>query len=176
MPATAKAKRNREVIKPLSGLDVQTLLSRQKRQKITVDNAIPEFKQALTATDSTDGVMKVTREMGDTVRALLKRSTGNSTWAQAGEYLRTMRTELINLVEPDVYNNFIEKFKKQLQNEDFDRTFWFEVVRKNKLGLIHEGEAENTKKTEEDARQVLPFFFYCSWERIIANHMCSFTN
>ncbi|KAA8568722.1 hypothetical protein EYC84_007721 [Monilinia fructicola] len=153
VPATAKAKRNREVIKPLSGLDVQTLLSRQKRQKITVDNAIPEFKQALTATDSTDGVMKVTREMGDTVRALLKRSTGNSTWAQAGEYLRTMRTELINLVEPDVYNNFIEKFKKQLQNEDFDRTFWFEVVRKNKLGLIHEGEAENTKKTEEDARQ-----------------------
>ncbi|RAL59315.1 hypothetical protein DID88_006920 [Monilinia fructigena] len=136
VPATTKFKRSREVIKPLSGLDVQTLLSRQKRQKITVENAIPEFKQALTATDSPDGVIKVTREMGDTVRALLTRSTGNSTWAQAGEYLRTMRTELIDLVEPDVYNNFIEKFKKQLQNEDFDLTF-----------------AENTEKTEEDARQ-----------------------
>ncbi|QSZ30883.1 hypothetical protein DSL72_000441 [Monilinia vaccinii-corymbosi] len=153
VPATAKAKRHREVIKPISGLDVQVLLSRQKRQKITVDNAIPEFKQALSNTDSTDGAIKATREMGDTVRTLLKRSTGNSTWAQAGEYLRTMRTELIDLIEPNIYNNFIEKFKKQFQNDDFDRAFWFEVVRKDKLGLIHQGELENTEKTEEDARQ-----------------------
>ncbi|KAI9645932.1 ATP-dependent DNA helicase yku80 [Ciborinia camelliae] len=153
VPPTAKFKRNREVIKPLSGLDVQALLSREKRQKISVDNAIPEFKQALSSTDSTDSIIKATREMGDSVRALLKRSTGNSTWAQAGEYLRTMRTELIDLIEPDIYNNFIEKFKKQLQNEDFDKMFWFEVVRKNKLGLIHGGEAENTTKTEEEARQ-----------------------
>lgn len=115
--------------------------------------------------------------MGDTVRTLLKRSTGNSTWAQAGEYLRTMRTELIDLFEPNIYNNFIEKFKKQLQNDDFDRTFWFEVVRKNKLGLIHQGEMENTEKTEEDARQVRIVFFYCYLGCIVlANHVCSFIN
>lgn len=154
VPATAKFKRNREVTKPLSGLDVQTLLSRQKRQKITVDNAIPEFKQALSNTDSNDGVIKVTREMGDAIRALLKRSTGNSAWAQAGEYLRTMRTQLIELIEPNIYNNFIEKFKKQLQNGDFDKMFWFEVVRKNKLGLVWGDECENSEKTEEEARQV----------------------
>ncbi|APA10393.1 hypothetical protein sscle_06g051630 [Sclerotinia sclerotiorum 1980 UF-70] len=153
VPATAKAKRNREVVKPLSGLDVEALLGREKRQKITVDNAIPEFKRTLASTDSTESVTKVTREMGDTVRTLLKRSTGNSTWAQAEEYLRVMRTELIDLVEPEVYNNFIEKFKKQLQNEDFDRMFWFDIVRKNKLGLIHTGEASNTEKTEDEARQ-----------------------
>ncbi|ESZ98043.1 hypothetical protein SBOR_1574 [Sclerotinia borealis F-4128] len=153
VPATAKTKRNREVIKPLSGLDVEALLGREKRQKISIDNAIPEFKQALSNTDSTDGVIKATREMGDIVRTLLKRSTGNSTWAQAGEYLRTMRTELIDLIEPDIYNNFIEKFKRQLQNEDFDKMFWFEVVRKDKLGLIHKDEAENTGRTEEEARQ-----------------------
>ncbi|KAF7879394.1 hypothetical protein EAF04_000590 [Stromatinia cepivora] len=153
VPATTKAKRNREVVKPLSGLDVEALLGREKRQKITVDNAIPEFKRALAGTDSTENVTKVTREMGDTVRTLLKRSTGNSTWAQAGEYLRTMRTELIDLIEPEVYNNFIEKFKKQLQNEDFDRMFWFDVVRKDKLGLIHAGESGNTKRTEDEVRQ-----------------------
>ncbi|KAM0155016.1 hypothetical protein ACHAQE_006997 [Botrytis cinerea] len=153
VPAITKAKRNREVVKPISGLDVEALLGREKRQKITVENAIPEFKRALSSTDSTDSVVKVTREMGDTVRTLLKRSTGDSTWGQAGEYLRTMRTELIELIEPDIYNNFIEKFKKQLQNGDFDKYFWFDVVRKNKLGLIHGSEAENTERSEDEARK-----------------------
>lgn len=97
--------------------------------------------------------------MGEIIRELLNRSTGNSTWGQAGEYLRTMRTELLDLIEPDIYNNFIEKFKKQFHNGDFNKNFWFDVVRKNKLGLIHEDEAENTKRTEAEARQVGAIFF-----------------
>lgn len=114
--------------------------------------------------------------MGDTVRTLLKRSTGDSTWGQAGEYLRTMRTELIELIEPDIYNNFIEKFKKQLQNGDFDKYFWFDVVRKNKLGLIHGGEAENTERSEDEARKVRSVLLslFCD-RRSIANHEFSFT-
>jgi hypothetical protein len=48
VPSRVKGrKRNREVDKPLSGLNVDDLFRKEKRTKIHPDNAIPEFKQAL---------------------------------------------------------------------------------------------------------------------------------
>ncbi|KAM3077292.1 ATP-dependent DNA helicase yku80 [Clarireedia jacksonii] len=157
VPPKTKAKRTRETIKPLSGLDVDAILGREKRQKtnITVDNAVPEFKQRISSTDSVDAIKKATKEMGEAVCTLITKSTGNSKYGQAAEYMRTMRTELIELIEPDIYNNFLREFKVQIKTDalgDHRKEFWFDCVRKMKLGLIHKDEAENTSLTEEEAR------------------------
>ncbi|KAJ5165723.1 uncharacterized protein N7500_007553 [Penicillium coprophilum] len=64
-PKTKGRKRQRDTEKPLSGLDVDALLSLEpKRTKISTENAIPEFKQTLSRAENIDAIHDAVQQNG----------------------------------------------------------------------------------------------------------------
>jgi ATP-dependent DNA helicase 2 subunit 2 len=81
VPPRAKGKRGKDAIVPLSGLDVDALLS--KKPKISRDNAIPEFKQMLKTTTDDKVLEDAAKQMGNIIREQISDSTGSSWYDQA---------------------------------------------------------------------------------------------
>ncbi|RDA92872.1 hypothetical protein CP533_2892 [Ophiocordyceps camponoti-saundersi (nom. inval.)] len=153
VPPKAKGRRARESVKPISGLDVDALLSDKKKGQVSRENAIPDFKQALVDYTSTDEVEDVAKQMGAIVRGLITDSFGDSRYAQAMECVSVMRKELSRLEEPDIYNTFMRELKKALLSGALGgdrREFWY-MVRSSRLGLIDKDEAEASAVLPEQA-------------------------
>jgi ATP-dependent DNA helicase 2 subunit 2 len=156
VPPKAKEKRKRETAKPLSGLDVDSLLGREKRVKISADNAIPEFKRMLATAEDLDTIREATKQMYSIVRSLITHSLGDSGYARAVANMAVMQEELINMEEPGLYNEFIRDLKKRILAGDLggDRREMMWEIRKAKLGLIDKNLSELSDMTESEASEV----------------------
>ncbi len=157
VPPKAKSKRGRrEQIAPLSGLDVDALLGRAKRGKISVQNSIPEFRQALMVATGIDQVQELTDQMANIVQSLITTSTGDLTYDRAAENMRVMREELIELEEPGLYNTFIADLKRKLAAEKLGgpRLDMWWVLRKSGLGPITNRQSDKSDLSDEAAQEV----------------------
>lgn len=156
MPPKAKGKRQREAVKPISGLDVDALLGEEKKGSISPENAIPDFKRALNSSEEVEQIAEATKQMGAIVRSLITDSFGDSKYAQAMEGIGAMREELTNLEEPGLYNEFVRDLKKSLLSGALGgdrRDFWFKL-RWAKQGLIDKKLLEVSTVTPEEADEV----------------------
>lgn len=157
VPPRPKGRRTKDVIKPLSGLDVDALLKTDHRTEIRPENAIPEFKQALSIADSEEKIREATRQMGAIVKRLVEGSVGVSGYARAIADLGTMREELLDLEMPEFYNDFMKEFKEEILGGKLGgdrREFWFEV-RKGRLGLVTKDESEVSDVRDDEANGFL---------------------
>jgi ATP-dependent DNA helicase 2 subunit 2 len=157
VPPRAKGKRSRDIAKPLSGLDVDSLLStREKRQKISKENAIPEFRQILESAEDFKTIEDASKQISNIIRSLITHSVGDSGYARAIETLGVMRDELFALEEPKLYNDFISDLKKRLLAGDLggDRRDFMWEIRKGKLGLIGQDKLDISDVTPAVALEV----------------------
>lgn len=157
VPPKAKGrKRDREIDKPLSGLNVEELLQTEKRVKISPDNAIPEFKQSLVNSQDLDAVKDAVKQMSSIIESQIRHSLGDANYDRAVEGLGTMKEELVAFEEPTLYNDFIRNLKTKLLGNDLggDRREMWWYIRKNRLGLIDKRLSELSDVTEEEARAV----------------------
>ncbi|PHH63602.1 hypothetical protein CDD81_5694 [Ophiocordyceps australis] len=156
VPPKAKGRQKREKAKPISGLDVDALLGvEKKRGIISPNNAVPDFKQALAATESSDETSQAVKQMGTLVRSLITDSFGDSTYAQAIEYIGVMRQELTDAQEPGLYNAFARDLKRMLLSGALGgdrRDFWFRI-RVSRLGLLDQTESEASETTRDEAEE-----------------------
>ncbi len=140
----------------MSGLDVDALLGREKRAKITTENAIAEFKQMLETAEDISSIKEAAKQMGTIIRSLITHSLGDSGYGRAIANLATMREELINMEEPDLYNNFVKDLKKRLLGGELggDRRDMMWEIRKARLGLIDKKASEVSDVTENEVTEV----------------------
>lgn len=156
-PQPKGRKRQRETEKPLSGLDVDALLSLEpKRTKISPENAIPEFKQMLSRADSVETIHDAVKQMAVIIEAQIKHSLGDANYERVIEGLGTMREELVDYEEPVLYNDMIRRLKDKILSEELggDRLELWWLVRRGKLGLINRDTSERSEISEEEAKEV----------------------
>ena len=156
-PKVKGRKRNREMDKPLSGLNVEDLFRKEKRTKIDPENPIPEFKQALAITDSLDAVKDYVKQMAAIVEDQIRHSFGDSAYDRVVEELGVMRQEMVDLEEPSLYNDLLRELKRKIMAEELGgnrkEMWWF--VRKSRVGLIDRKASQVSDVTEEEASTFL---------------------
>jgi len=74
--------------------------------------------------------------------------------------MRVMREELVELDEPEVYNEFVRDLKNEMLagNLGGNRVDMWKEVKKNRLGLLTSSESERSEITEEMAKEVCDTF------------------
>lgn len=157
VPPKAKGrKRNRDEDKPLSGLDVDELLHREKRTKISPNNPIPEFKQTLAIAETLEAVKDAVSQMEQIIEDHIRNSFGNTNYDRVVEELGVLREELIDYEEPELYNNIIRRAKENILKENLggDRYELWWMIRRSKIGLIDKSASDRSEITEEEAKQV----------------------
>ncbi|PKS06836.1 hypothetical protein jhhlp_006912 [Lomentospora prolificans] len=161
VPPKAKGRRQKEAVKPLSGLDIDALLGpdeateSSERKPISASNAIPEFRRVLDSADQMRQIEDATKQMGQIIRDLISSDFGGSKDDRVLEHLGAMRDGLVNLEEPDLYNSFVKDLKKQMLSgalEGDRREMWWKI-RKARLGLIDNKMSEVSEVTEEEAKE-----------------------
>ncbi|KAK9795785.1 hypothetical protein SCARD494_04756 [Seiridium cardinale] len=145
---------------PISGLDVDALLggSSNKRTKLDPDNAIPSFKQLMDTSEEETVFIEAAKQMGGVIRQIITDSFGDRNFDRAVENMGVFRDYMINYEEPKLYNDFIVDFKKRLLSGSLGgerREFWFQGVKKHKLGLVDKTASEESKITPEEATEFL---------------------
>lgn len=167
VPPKARSRRTRrEAPKPLSGLDVNALLSskdQQQRKKISPENAVPEFKQLLDTATTFEDADKICREacdqLGTIIENFIRHSVGDSGYGRAVEAIGCMREECLDIEHPSIFNVFLKKLKSKIMAEELGgdrREMWF-AIRKNRLGLIKRTEQSGSGVTEEEAKEFMSF-------------------
>lgn len=162
-PKVKGRKRTRDENKPLSGLDVEELLGREKRTKISADNAIPEFKQILSTTEDLAQIRDAVKQMAVIVQSYIRHSVGSSAYYRAVEAIRVMKEEMVEFELPDVFNDFIRDLKKKILGNELGEgrgEMWYNI-RVNKLGLIDNKLSELSDVTPEEAATV-SLWLFCS--------------
>ena len=156
MPPKAKGKRGRDIAQPISGLDVGALLGQDKMGNISKENAVPDFKRALAASEELSEIQSAATQMASIIKSLITDSFGDSKYDQAMEGIGVMREELTNLEEVGVYNTFAKDLKKGLLTGALGgdrRDFWFKI-RWSRLGLIDSRQSESSNVSPEQAEEV----------------------
>lgn len=152
-------KRGREMEKPLSGLDVEQLLGREKRIKISAENAIPEFKQLLATTEDSGAIQEASKQMVTIIENYIRHSTGDSGYGRAIEAIRVMKEELNDLEEPGIFNDFMRQLKEKLLGGKLGgerREMWWRI-RAARLSLLDKKTSDRSEVSEEDAKAVSIF-------------------
>lgn len=154
-PKVKGRKRNRDIETPLSNLDVEELLRGEKRLKISPENAIPEFKQTLEATEDIGKVKEAVKQMSSIIESQIRHSLGDINYNRAIEGLGTMKDELVGFEEPSLYNEFIRELKKKLLSDQLggDRREMWWLIRKNRIGLIDNRVSDQSDVTEQEAKE-----------------------
>jgi ATP-dependent DNA helicase 2 subunit 2 len=155
-PKVKGRKRGRDVDKPLSGLDIGSLLGNEKRIKLSAENAIPEYKQLLATSEDPTIIRKASAQLGEIIETYVRHSVGDSGYGRAIEAIRIFKEEMIELEEPDVYNEWLRDFKSKVLGNGLggDRKELWWLIRVHKLGLIHKGLSEVADVDEEEAKAV----------------------
>ncbi|KIN06019.1 hypothetical protein OIDMADRAFT_176135 [Oidiodendron maius Zn] len=157
VPPKTKGKRSRaSPPKPLSGLDVESLLTHPKKFKLTTVNTIPTFKQLLAAADSPSLISPAATQMGSVIHELITRSLGDQFYEQALENLSVLREQMIEFEEPGVYNEYIRDLKGRLLKGELGegrKDLWFRIMRERRLGLIDRETAPASEVGEEEAAE-----------------------
>ena len=123
--------------------------------KISHENPIPEFRQALDTSDSIEGIRQAAKELSAIIETQIKDSFGDVKYNRAIEELGVLREEMIEMEEPGVYNDFISSLKGKLLGEELGgnrKEMWYQI-RKAKLGLIEKKSSEQSSVDEEEAKQ-----------------------
>lgn len=143
--------------KPLSGLDVNALLSGNttisKRPKIDASNLVPSFKQTLATTDDIDAIQDAANAMGEEIRNLVRNSVADAAYGRALEAMRVMREEITELEEPEIWNSFVADLKRELLAGELGgdrREMWWKV-RNLKYGLVDRKSCFASGVSEEQA-------------------------
>ncbi|KAI4217892.1 MAG: hypothetical protein LQ349_008968 [Xanthoria aureola] len=156
-PKVQGRRRNRNEVKPLSGLNVEALLGGdQKKARVSAQNAIPDFKRLLDSAESIDALRDAAQQLGKIIEGRIKDSFGNIAYARALDEIRTLREEMTEMEEPALFNDFARQLKRKLLAEELGgnrKDFWWEF-RKSKLGLVDKKATETSDATEEDAKSV----------------------
>lgn len=155
-PKQKGRKRTRDVDKPLSGLNVEELLGREKKAKISADNAIPEFKQILSTTEDMSQIRDAVNQMSVIVQTHIRHSVGSSAYARAVEAIRVMKEEMVEFELPAMFNDFLRELKNKIMGGELggDRSEMWYNIRVNKLGLIDNVLSELSNVTPEEAKTV----------------------
>ncbi|KAL1971063.1 hypothetical protein VTN77DRAFT_14 [Rasamsonia byssochlamydoides] len=158
VPPKAKGrKRDREADKPLSGLDVDELLRREKRTKISPNNAIPEFKQTLAYAETIDAVRDAVNQMESIIENQIRSSFGDANYDRVIEELGVLREELIAYEEPGLYNDFLRRLKEKILSDELGgdrRELWW-LIRRKKIGLIDKTVSERADVSDQEAKEFL---------------------
>jgi len=156
-------KRNRNEVKPLSGLDVDALLGgKKKNAKISADNPIPEFRQILDKAEDLDVVRDAVKQLSNIIDEQIKNSFSDLAYGRALEEISVLRDEMIEFEEPGIYNEFLRALKSKLLSDELggDRKEMWDLIRKNHLGLVEKKTSERSSVTEEEAEIVsIPITF-----------------
>ena len=96
--------------------------------------------------------------MSDIIRTYIRYSVGDSGYGRAIEAMRVMREEMLELEEPEIWNDFIKGLKRDLlRNAEClggeRREMWW-LTRGNRLGLIDKRTSEVSEVGEEEAKDV----------------------
>ncbi|KAF4629482.1 hypothetical protein G7Y89_g8662 [Cudoniella acicularis] len=158
VPPKKKGSRfKRDPIKPLSGLDVDSLLDRGRAQKISKENSIPDLKQILANTTSDSSIHDAAKQMSRIICDLVKDATGETGYDRAAENIKVLREELISLETPEIYNDFIRDLKHKILTGNLDgdrggnRREFFLQLRNLGLGLIDHQTVEQSEVSAEEA-------------------------
>ncbi|KAG6251553.1 hypothetical protein E4U23_000520 [Claviceps purpurea] len=159
VPPKAKGRRNRETVKPLSGLDIDALLGNggDDKGKVSEDNPVPDFKHMIAAARNVTEIEDASKQLGAVVRSFITDSFGDSKYDRAMECLGAMREELLGIEEPEMYNAFIRDLKKGLLSGALGgdrRDFWFKL-RWSRLGLIDNTQSEVSNVTHDEAQEFI---------------------
>ena len=135
---------------------MDALLRQEKRVRISENNAIPEFKQALYFADNIEAVQDAVKQMSGIVENQIRHSLGNANYERVIEMLRVMQGELVEYEAPKLFNDMLRQIKEELLKGELggDRDELWYVVRKNNLGLIDNGMSERSGVSEEEAKKV----------------------
>ncbi|KAF8476846.1 putative Ku family DNA helicase [Kalaharituber pfeilii] len=161
VPPKVRGKREREQAKPMSGLNVDELLRSEdrptKRRKISSRNAIPEFKQNLFFHSDIEAIKDTCSQMAALIKETITNSFADILYDKAADMMRVMRNELIDLDEPEIYNDFIRDLKKAMLAGELggNRVDMWKEVSKNNVGLVTNVESERSEVTEEAAKEFL---------------------
>jgi len=152
-PKVKGRKRYRDTEKPLSGLNVEELFQVEKKTKISADNAIPEFKQMLAATEDLDAVKDAMKQMTLIVEDQIRHSFADSAYGRALEGLGVMRQEMMELEEPILYNDMLRELKRKIMAGELggNRKEMWMMIRSRRLGLIDTRLSEVADVTQEEA-------------------------
>ncbi|KAK4973940.1 ATP-dependent DNA helicase yku80 [Elasticomyces elasticus] len=154
-PKVRSRKYRRDVPKPLSGLDVAALLNTtERRQRISPQNAVPEFKQLLANADNLETIQDACTQLSAIIFDVIRHSVGDSGYARALEAIRVMREETVELEEPKAFNDFVKDLKSKILSGELGgerREMWW-LVRVNKVGLIQKRECHPSDVSEEEAK------------------------
>lgn len=165
-------KKNRTEVKPFSGLNVEELLqsdSGKKSNQISPQNAIPGFRQMLDAVEDISGIRDAVTQLGSIIETQIKDSFGDINYGRAIEELDVMRSEMIEIEEPAIYNDFVRTLKTKLLKGELSgdrRDMWYEL-KKAELGLIDSKQSESSTVTKEDAKQVSFFWSDSKYPRFL---------
>ena len=156
--------RDRDSDKPISGLDIDTLLrissnnpnSNPSNKTIAIDpaNAIPEFKRLMHSPDDESLVRSAVSQMGRIIEDLITQSFGHSAYDRALEMLGVVREEMVQFEWSEMYNPLVRALKAKIVGQELGgdrREFWV-LVRKARLGLIDGEESEGSGVSKEEAR------------------------
>jgi len=135
---------------------VDELLHREKRAKISPDNAIPEFKQTLANAANLDSIKDAVQQMEKIIENHVRRSFGDANYDRVVEELGVLREELIDYEEPELYNNFLRRLKDNILKEKLggDRQELWWLIRRSKIGLVDKSISDRVQVTEQEAKQV----------------------
>ena len=129
-PRQKGRKRARDIEKPLSGLDVEGLLGREKRTKINADNAVPEFKQLLATAEDIETVKDATVQLAAIIEGYVQHSVGDSGYGRACEAIRVLKEELVELEEEQLFEDVLARLKEKVNGGKLGgdrREFWWRV-------------------------------------------------
>lgn len=150
-------RRNRNEVKPLSGLNVEALLGGDKKNaKVSAQNAIPDFRRLIDSADTVEAIRDAAKQLGDIVEKRVTESFGDIAYGRAIEEIGVLREDMMEMEEPVIYNEFAKSLKRKLLSEELGgnrKDFWWEF-RKSKLGLIDQKASSASEITEEVAKSV----------------------
>lgn len=157
VPPKAKGRRGKDETKPLSGLDIEGLLSGSRKSNISYENPIPEFKRLLDAADSVQAIRSAAKQMGEIISRRIKGSFADTEYARAAEELRILRQEMVLIEEPGIYNDFVRTLKGKLLKDQLGgerKEMWYSL-RAQRLGLITHKETDLSDVDETAASTFL---------------------
>lgn len=147
---------------PISGIDLDDLLSDRKKQKISSKNAIPEFKQMVEKTNDNNVIGDAIRQLGEISRVIIASSSmGGNGYEISLRQIGEMRKTAVDLEVPEPYNEFVLDLKKRLINLELGterRDFW-SLFKRHGFGLITNTEVEFSKTTTDEAKEVCILLF-----------------
>lgn len=90
------------------------------------------------------------------VREAITNSFADMLYGKACDMMMVMREELVDLDEPEIYNDFVRSLKDDLLagNLGGNRADMWKEIRKHRLGLLTTQESERSGITDEQARLV----------------------